>query len=107
MLPNRNIEESPEYLEELEKYGEIKYLDEALSGVMWALSIKPEYFPEIPNTNIRFVRTIEFEREGYSVVPLKIWFTIIDETKVLLLFITPDTMEFDFDFGNAVDDDIP
>lgn len=102
----RSIRETPLYSQQLSEFGDIKVLDEALEGVMWALARNAEHFPEIPNTNIRCIKTLEFERSNTLLLPLKIWFTIIDENTVLLLSISQDTIEYGFndDWG---DDEIP
>ena len=94
---HRSITESPLYSEQLKEFGEIRHFDEALEGVMWALSTNPEYFEPIPGTTLRFVRTIEFERDGLKLIPLKIWFRIIDENKVELLSISQDWFEYEDD----------
>ena len=92
----RSIEESPLYAQQLQAIGDIRYMDEALEGVMWALANNAELFPELPNTNIRLIKTREFERKNYKVMPLRVWFTILDENKVRLLAITSRSDDFDF-----------
>lgn len=92
---HRTLKESNLYSEQLREFGNLKFLDEALEGVVWALSTNPEYFQPILNTTLRFVRTIEFEREGFRLIPLKIWFKILDNDHVLLLSITQDAFEYD------------
>jgi hypothetical protein len=66
-------------------------LDEALNAVAWALSRKPEALPVIPDTNsLRVIRTLGYERSGITVPPFKVWYRILDDTRVLLLAITKE-----------------
>lgn len=66
-------------------------LEEALNAVTWTLSRKPEALPVIPGTNsLRLIRTHEYERSGITVPPLKVWFRILDDTRVLLLAVTKE-----------------
>ena len=92
----RSIEESSLYSQQVEAIADVRYMDEALEGVMWALAKNAELFPELPGTNIRVIKTREFERKRFRVTPLKVWFTILDENKVRLLAITTKSDEFDF-----------
>jgi hypothetical protein len=94
---HRSVRESALYSQQIKEFGETKLLDEALEGVVWALSTKPEYFEPIPGTTLRFVRTIEFERENTGLMPLKIWFRILDDNAVELLSVTADSYEFESD----------
>jgi hypothetical protein len=53
------------------------------------LSIDPEAFDVIPGTKgLRVAKTKWYEREGIIVPPLKVWFTILDEDRVLLRALT-------------------
>jgi hypothetical protein len=109
----RTIEESDLYSQQLDELGNIQYMDEALEGVVWALAKNAELFPEIPNSNIRCIKTREFVRKGFKIVPLKIWFTILSEDRILLLSIsrTDEDSLFDdevLDYEEVTDDsDIP
>lgn len=103
----RSIEESPLYSQQVQAIGDVRHMDEALEGVIWALSKNAELFPELPNTNIRVIKTREFERKRFSVTPLKVWFTILNENTVRLLSITTISDEFDFYEEEVIDDDTP
>lgn len=83
----------------MEKIGEARLIDEAMSVVYELLSLKPESFPIIPGTTrLRIAKTRAYEREGNSVPPLRIFFTIEktdDRRSVILKYI--ETIEHEFD----------
>lgn len=93
MVPGQfTLVETPEYVA---RRAEISHprLDDALRGVMWALSTHPTAFPLVPGfEDIRVVKTdpIEF---GPSMLPrLRIWFRV-DGPHVHLEFIEPDPFD--------------
>ena len=102
---HRTLVESPLYEEQLKQIGGGAYLDEALSGVAWALSTNPEEGLRIPNTQLWLIKTLGYEIEGHYIAPLSIWYTLPDENTVLLLSIT-ETPAFSYD-DIISDDDIP
>lgn len=73
MSTNRSVRESELYYQQLQEFGDVRYLDEVLEALIWAISTKPEEFPVLPNTTLRRARTIEFERDNQTIIPLKIW----------------------------------
>ena len=89
----RSLEETPLFTQQLEAMGDVQYTDEALNALTWALARRPEEFPIVPGTNgLRLAKTIGFEREGHYIAPLKVWFTIKDENRVILLAITREEL---------------
>lgn len=83
--------ENPLYLSQLAEFGQSEAISELIEGVLWAISTNPEKFPTIPGTRMQFVRTIEFERDQL-LVPMKIWFTCIDDNQIEILSFAQDTL---------------
>jgi hypothetical protein len=77
----RGIVESPQYSQERDAIGpSVERLDEALVGVLWALSHDPEHFELIPGTrNLHRVLTDPFP----DVPALRIWYSF-DQQQVTL-----------------------
>ncbi|MHB1795288.1 MAG: hypothetical protein ACYCPO_09995 [Acidobacteriaceae bacterium] len=59
-----------------------KRLDEILSGIIWALSRKPESFSKVPDLNLYVAKT----EDAPDAPAVNIWFTFDDQT-VRLLYI--------------------
>jgi hypothetical protein len=69
--------------------GNIRYLDDALLALTWALSTNPEEYEVIPGTKgLRVAKTRWYERESIIVPVLKVWFSIVDDDHVLLRAMT-------------------
>ena len=82
----RTLIESSLYSNQLSKLGGIKYLDEVLFGVTWALCKRPDIFPIIPKT--KKLRLVKTERiKSRSIEKFRIWFYITDKDDVELLAI--------------------
>lgn len=74
-------------------------LDEALNAVAWALLRKPEVRPIIQDTNsLRVIITRQYKRSGIIVPPFNVWYRILDETYVLLMAITRESVKESNDF---------
>lgn len=85
----RTLVESPHFTEQLGWLENQPYVDEALDAVTWALARKPEVYPIIPGTNgLRVAKTIAYERDGVTIPPIKIWFSIEDDGHVYLRALT-------------------
>lgn len=84
--------ENPLFTTQLAEFGDSDAIHELIAGVLWAISTNPGQFPRIPNTRLQFVRTIQFERD-VLLVPMKIWFTCIDENQIEILSIAQDTLD--------------
>ncbi len=84
--------ETPLFTQQLKEFGDSPAIKQLIDGVLWAISKGPERFPTIPSTKLQFVRTIEFSW-GDSLIPLKIWFTCIDEDQIEILSIGQDAIE--------------
>jgi hypothetical protein len=83
----REIVENHLYADQLGRLGDIERLDDALSGSVWAISNLAEEFPIVPGTTaLRVVKTEKLKVRG-GMVQLRIWFTILNENQVELLFV--------------------
>lgn len=83
---NREIVASKLFDEQARKLGNFRRLDEVLRGVEWALSTRPEEFPAIHN-EIRLVATDSYGTGKLHVPRLRIWFRILGESRVELLYV--------------------
>lgn len=78
--------EDPLFTEQLQHLGDIKVLDDALSGLMWALSTKPFVYPILPGTHkLRVAKTHICQREDIIIPALRIWFIIKEEEETVQL----------------------
>jgi hypothetical protein len=103
MASHRSIEESPLFLQQLQELGDIRYLDQALEGAVWAIATTPEGYPKLPDTNIQRIKTRDFGIPGRPIPPMEIWFVVLSEDKVRLLAIFKlDVLDLDviLDEGN-------
>lgn len=87
----RNLVESEEYKDQIEKLGGARDADEGLRGLLWSLAYRPEVWPVVPGfTRLRMAWTIApggpLKRRA-----LQLWFEIRenDPEYVDLLFIEP------------------
>lgn len=84
----RTLVESKPFTQKLQEISSIKNSDEAIAVLLWAISTKPEFFPVIPGTTqLRIAKTNFYEREGTFIPPLRLWFKIVDEDTIELLYI--------------------
>lgn len=102
---SRTLTEDELFTRQLESFAQAlsseEVLDEALNAVAWALLRKPEARTVIPGTNsLRFIGTRQYERSGITVPPFKVWYRILDDTRILLLAITRENIKesADLDF---------
>lgn len=76
----RTIREENQFSEEKKRLGKTaKRLDEILSGVLWAVSRRPESFLNIPDSKLYLAKTDNFPRHS----GFYIWFTFDDEAVYL------------------------
>lgn len=81
----RTLIESELYSREVARLGDVERLDDALTGVTWAISMMPEEFPILKGIgSLRLAKT-ERLKKGKSTVQLRIWFVIRDTHTVELL----------------------
>ena len=74
----RTIKESTQYTKQVKLLGGASRLDEALNGVIWAISNNPEVFDLVPGFgSIRIAKTDEKKTESGAIIPrLRVWFRI-------------------------------
>lgn len=90
----RTLVESELFKRQLESFDDVEFMDDALNAITWALARKPEECPIIPGTTgLRVIRTLRHERGGKVIPGLKVWFSIIDSSQVLLRAITRQDIE--------------
>jgi hypothetical protein len=84
----RTVVEDELYKKQLEALGDVKRLDQVLSGLIWALSSKPDELSDvIPGTQ----RLRVAKSDGYGRTPkLRIWYVIESTEEVRLLSIEQD-----------------
>ena len=82
----RTLVHSHLYTSQLQSLGDLRRLDEALTGVEWALATNPEIYPVVDGTNVRLLKT-----DLLGGLPVfRIWFEISDDGQVVsLLYIEP------------------
>jgi hypothetical protein len=91
----RDLVEHTGFLEQLSSLGDVKFLDNALRGVTWAISVGAEDFDLVPGwSTLRIAKTDQFDLAG--VPALCIYFRIKDENEVLLYWIEPTSADPDF-----------
>src|SRR5437773_1661131 len=90
------LAEEPNYARQAEQIGDIQRLDEALSGLHWALANNPEAFDiVIPSDPPIYLAKTDRRSWSGGVIPrLRIWFRIAYENrKVVLLAIQQESIE--------------
>lgn len=88
----RTLRESKLYEKQVNKLGDIKYIDEALRILLGAISYNPtpEAFPYVPGfNNIQLAKSDPYNRNGISIPPLRLWFKQIDNDIIELMAIEP------------------
>jgi hypothetical protein len=76
--------ESELYSHQAALLGDIERLDDALTGVTWAISILPEEFPPLRGLGQLRVAKSERLRKGTGFVQIRVWFAIRDTHHVEL-----------------------
>jgi hypothetical protein len=83
-LSDYKIEFTPKCLENLEEIEQIPHIDEALQAVYSGLRENPYAFDIIPPlARLRCAKTKFYLRDNFSVPPLIITFTIIEDDKLV------------------------
>ncbi len=77
--------ESELYSHQAAQLGDIERIDDALTGVTWAISIMPEEFPPLRGLGQLRVAKSERLRKRTGFVQLRVWFAIRDAHHVELL----------------------
>ncbi|HXU35068.1 MAG TPA: hypothetical protein VN937_01810 [Blastocatellia bacterium] len=92
----RTLEELPEFTEALSQIAEARHTDEALFILTWAITKGAEDFRPVRGfQNLRVGKSAPYQREDVFIPSLKVWFSIIDDDRVLLRMITrADEVEF-------------
>jgi hypothetical protein len=85
----RTLVESDEFTAQLSVLGNIAAIDEAVRGVLNGIATYAEAFDIVPGyQKLRIAKTDYFERDtGEVIPPLRIYFHIIDDDRVKLLWI--------------------
>ena len=94
-LHRRELVESSKFLKQLKSLGDIARSDEALCGLYTAISAHPEIFPVAHENwdDIRLARTRPVN-SGASVTPkFSVWFKILDDDRIELLWTEVETTE--------------
>ena len=81
---NRTIIESENFTNQLQELGNLARLDDALTGVCWALSTKPEVYDKV----FRDIRLLKTDPLG-ELPALSVRFKIRDKDSVELLHVEP------------------
>jgi len=79
---HRTLVESKLYTEQYRALGDVKRLDDLLSGLLWSLSTAahPEEWPIVPGFRaLRIAKT-----DGFDTPVLRIWFVLNEQTVDLL-----------------------
>lgn len=85
----RTLEETPEFQEALAQIAEAHHTDEALFILTWAITKGAEDFGLVRGfQNLRVGKTAPYQRGEVFVPSLKVWFSIVDDDRVLLRMIT-------------------
>ena len=84
----RELIESEEYQDQLEKLGGARALDNPLRGVLWSLAVNPEVWPLVPGyKRIRLAYTEPEITPRGVIAGLRVWFEILDSHQVLLQYL--------------------
>lgn len=85
-MPPRDLRESAEFTEQLQKLGDWARLDDILLGLIYAIARHPSDFPAVDEkTNVRLAKSISFGNSP----SLRLLFRIVDETVIELIAIAP------------------
>ncbi len=90
------LAEEPNYARQAQQIDDIQRLDEALSGLHWALANNPEAFDiVIPSEPPIYLAKTDRRTWSGGVIPrLRIWFRIeYRSRKVILMAIQPESIE--------------
>lgn len=89
--PRYALRESAEFSEQCEALGGAYRLDQALKGAYWILERHPEAYSVLPGLErTRLVTTHRFE-DAQGVLPrLRVYFQIVGDEEVLLLWVEED-----------------
>ena len=74
------------FTEQVAKIADIPRAREALEGIKWAISLKPEDFPVLETTErLRLVKSEKLASKNGSFVRLNVWFAMKDPHTIELL----------------------
>lgn len=84
--PSKGIEETPEFLAELQELNiELKTWDELAIGLYWHIDNNIDVFPKIDGTELRVAQTNDFVRNSNLIPALEIWFRISDDDSTIIV----------------------
>lgn len=89
----RELVESEDYRDQVEKYGGARVVDKALVGVLWSLTVNAEVWPVVPGfQRVRLALTDPVVVRGVTYPGLRIWFEIRDDQSTVdLLYLDLDS----------------
>lgn len=84
----RVLREEKSFSDSAGKLGGSKRVDAALEAILDALTLRPEGFDLVPGWgSIRIAKTVTATQAGEEVPAVRLWFTIVDENVVSLLYV--------------------
>lgn len=87
-LKGRTLIEEQAFTKAVEELGGAKAIDMALLSLCGPLDRRPEKFPKIPgHKDLRIAKTKEMDVEGKTIPALRIWFRILGDGNISLLYI--------------------
>lgn len=86
----RTLIHSELFWHQYSQLGEVKILDNVLTGITWALANRPEKYPIVEGTTLlRLAKSRDTKWGDDKISAFRIWFKIQDENCVELLAIEP------------------
>jgi hypothetical protein len=80
------LRESDLYAWQLFKLGPTERMDDALSGLVWAIARLADDFPIVPGTErLRVAESTRFLHQDGTPLRVRIWFVVVWESEVELL----------------------
>jgi hypothetical protein len=82
------IRESPRFTRHVFELIETAPIADAIQGVKWALIQDPYLWPvasEAAGRTVRIAKTKSYVREGIRVPPLHVYYTIVEDDKIIVL----------------------
>jgi hypothetical protein len=84
----RTLIEGPGFEAQLAVLGGTEFADRVLSGITWGIATYAEAFDLVPGfQDLRIAKTDEFEDANLTIVPLRIYFKILNADEVLLFWV--------------------
>ena len=84
----RTLEADDAYTEQLSKLGNLPFVEEVLRGITNGIASCAEAFDLVPGyTQLRIAKTDDFDTVAGSLPPLRMYFRILDNNRVRLMWI--------------------